>query len=484
MKAIAHGNAGVTAGASLPGANSTGEGDSLGTIRQREGRGRALRKQTPRSSHAAWSPPTDRPDPIALLEEQGKTRLPDLLPERYGRMRTSAFAFMRGAAIVMASDLAHTPNSGIDVQLCGDSHLANFGAYVSPEGVALFDISDFDETLRGPWEWDVKRLAASFVVAGRDNTFSPRQCRAAARAATASYRNHMRKYAKMADLDLWYAQVHAGGVLDLLTGEEAKQSARASIRQGRKMPDFQDHVEAHSKLVEVVDGKRRIVEKPPLLTHLSDPAVEAQIRENLHAYKEGLSADRRYLLDQYRVLDVALKVVGVGSVGTRVFLALCESRDGEDPLFLQIKEADASALQVALPASPRTGAYPNQGERVVTGQRWMQGHADIFLGWFGGADGRDYYVRHFHNVIAAAEAESMSARMLAAYAGYCGWALARAHARSGDRIAIAAYLGRSDRFDEAIVSFAERYADQTARDFTALRNAIDAGRLPATRPAS
>lgn len=452
----------------------------MDSIKQRARQGRELRKQTPRSSHAGWSPPADRPDPIALLQEHGKTLLPDLLPVRYGRMATSAFAFMRGAAIVMASDLAHTPVSGIDVQLCGDSHLANFGAYVSPEGIPLFDISDFDETARGPWEWDLKRLVASFVVAGRDINFSRRQCRAAAMAGATSYRKHMRRYAGMFDLGLWYAQVRAEGVIDLLTGAAAKQSARAAIKAGRIQPDFQDHLEVHSKLVEVVDGKRRIAEKPPLLMHLTDAEAEQQIANAFLAYKASLSVDRRFLLDQYRVLDVARKVVGVGSVGTRAYVALCESRGGEDPLFLQIKEADASALEVALPASSQGDTFPNQGERVVTGQRWIQGHTDIFLGWFHGPDGHDYYVRHLHNVVAAALAEQMSPQMLAVYAGYCGWALARAHARSGDRIAIAAYLGRSDRFDRAVVAFAEHYADQTASDHAALRAAISAGQVPAS----
>ncbi len=457
------------------------EGDQTpaDTTKQRTRRGRALRKQTPRRSHAAWSPPDDRPDPIALLEEQGKTRVPDLLPVRYGRMATSAFAFMRGAAIVMASDLAHTPTSGIDVQLCGDSHLANFGIYISPERTALFDISDFDETRRGPWEWDLKRLAASFIVAGRDNNFSAGQRRAAAAAAVASYRKHMRKYAQMYDLGLWYAQVRTRPTLDLLAGAVAKQSARAMIKKGQKKPDFQDHLEIHSKLVEVVDGQRRIADKPPLIDHVFDAEVKESIHKALQIYKMSLEEDRRYLLDQYRVLDVARKVVGVGSVGTRVFIALCESRAGEDPLFLQIKEADLSALDIALP-DPQGAASRNQGERVVTGQRWTQGHADIFLGWFRDEEGRDFYVRHLRNVVAAPVSEQMTAKVLRAYAKYCGWALARAHARSGDRIAIAAYMGRSDRFDRAIVAFAERYADQTARDHSALCAAIDAGRIPAT----
>jgi uncharacterized protein (DUF2252 family) len=439
------------------------------TYRQRRERGRAARQRTPRSSHGAWTPAPDRPDPVELLEAQAENRQPDLVALRYARMTPSPFAFMRGAAIVMAHDLAGAPHTGIQAQLCGDCHLLNFGAYASPERTLLFDVNDFDETLPGPWEWDVKRLAASMVVAGRENGFGDSDCRRAARGAAASYRQRIAEFSQMGELEVWYSRVSADEVFGLIADSRTMKKATKALRKSRG----RDNLQALSKLTRVVDGRRMIDDDPPLLVRVIEEELREQIHEILQMYSRTLQEDRRHLLDQYRFVDVARKVVGVGSVGTRDYVVLFEGRDAQDPLFLQVKEAEASVLEAHLPKS----AYKNQGHRVVAGQRLMQAASDIFLGWLRGKAGRDYYWRQLRDMKGSAKIEGMSPEELVLYAGLCGWALARAHARSGDRVQISAYLGKSERFDGAIVDFAEAYADQTERDHAALCAAVESGKV-------
>jgi len=384
-------------------------------------------------------------------------------------MTPSPFAFMRGAAIVMAHDLAGAPHTGIQAQLCGDCHLLNFGAYASPERTLLFDVNDFDETLPGPWEWDVKRLAASMVVAGRENGFGDSDCRRAARGAAASYRQRIAEFSQMGELEVWYSHVSADEVFGLIANSRTMKKVTKALRKSRG----RDHLQALSKLTRVVDGRRMIDDDPPLLVRVIEEELREQIHEILQMYSRTLQEDRRHLLDQYRFVDVARKVVGVGSVGTRDYVVLFEGRDAQDPLFLQVKEAEASVLEAHLPKS----AYKNQGHRVVAGQRLMQAASDIFLGWLRGKAGRDYYWRQLRDMKGSAKIEGMSPEELVLYAGLCGWALARAHARSGDRVQISAYMGKSERFDGAIVDFAEAYADQTERDHAALCAAVESGKV-------
>jgi uncharacterized protein (DUF2252 family) len=444
--------------------------------RQRRERGRALRRAVPRASHGGWVPAPDRPDPVALLEAQAKDRLPDLVPIRYARMMASPFAFMRGSAIVMAQDLAHTPKTGIQTQLCGDAHLSNFGAYASPERALLFDLNDFDETLPGPWEWDLKRLAASLVVAGRDNGFDAADCREAARASVASYRQRMAEFSEMGELEVWYSRVSVEEVRALLSDAKTRKKSEKKLGKTVRKARSRDSLRALSKLTKVLDGRRRIIDDPPLLVRIPEgDEIRSQVYAILESYKRTLQDDRRHLLDRYRFVDVARKVVGVGSVGTRAYVVLLEGRDENDPLFLQVKEAGASVLEGHVPSS----AHEHHGHRVVAGQRLMQAASDIFLGWFRGTGGRDFYWRQLKDMKGSAKVETMSPDELAIYGGLCGWALARAHARSGDRVRIASYLGKSDRFDGAIAEFAEGYADQTERDHAALCAAVESGRLPA-----
>jgi uncharacterized protein (DUF2252 family) len=439
------------------------------TYQQRRERGRAVRQRTPRSSHAAWTPAPDRPDPVELLEAQAENRQPDLVPLRYARMTPSPFAFMRGAAIVMAHDLAGIPHTGIRAQLCGDCHLLNFGAYASPERTLLFDVNDFDETLPGPWEWDVKRLAASMVVAGRENGFGDSDCRRAARGAATSYRQRMAEFSQMGELEVWYSRVRSDEVFGLIDDSRTMKKATKAMRKARG----RDNLQAVSKLTRVVDGRRMIDDDPPLLVRVVEEELREQIHEILQMYSRTLQEDRRHLLDQYRFVDVARKAVGVGSVGTRDYVVLFEGRDAQDPLFLQVKEAEASVLEAHLPKS----IYNNRGHRVVAGQRLMQAASDIFLGWLRGKAGRDYYWRQLRDMKGSAQPEGMSPDELVLYAGLCGWALSRAHARSGDRVQISAYLGKSERFDSAIGDFAEAYADQTERDHAALCAAVESGKV-------
>jgi uncharacterized protein (DUF2252 family) len=447
-----------------------------GSYQQRRERGRAARRATPRGSHEAWAPPPGRPDPIELLEAQARGRIPELVPIRYSRMMASPFAFMRGSAIVMANDLASTPKSGIRAQLCGDAHLLNFGAYASPERALLFDLNDFDETLPGPWEWDVKRLATSFVVAGRDNGFDGADCREAAQAAAASYRQRMAEFSEMGELEVWYSRIGEEDIRGLLSDARAGKKTAKRLDKNVRKARGRDSLHALSKLTTLVDGRRMIIEDPPLLVRIPEgDEIRAQIYAILESYKRTLQEDRRHLLDRYRFVDAARKVVGVGSVGVRAYVVLLEGRDENDPLFLQVKEAGSSVLERYL----ESNTYEHHGHRVVAGQRLMQAASDIFLGWFRGREGRDFYWRQLKDMKGSADLENMSPDELVLYAGLCGWALSRAHARSGERVEIAGYLGRSERFEEAIAEFAETYAEQTERDHAALCAAVKSGRLHA-----
>jgi uncharacterized protein (DUF2252 family) len=443
---------------------------------QRHERGRTARRTVPRGSHAQWAPMSDRPDPVELLEAQARNRIQELLPIRYGRMMASPFAFLRGSAIVMAQDLAGTPKSSIQAQLCGDTHLLNFGAYASPERSLLFDLNDFDETLPGPWEWDVKRLAASFVVAGRDNGFDAADCRNAARAVTASYRQRMTEFSEMGELEVWYTRIGEEEVKGLLTEARAGKKATKKLSKNLQKARGRDSLQALSKLTTVVDGRRRIIDDPPLLVRIPEgDELRTQINAILESYKRTLQEDRRHLLERYRFVDAARKVVGVGSVGTRAYVVLLEGDGEDDPLFLQVKEAGASVLESYV----ESNTYEHHGHRVVAGQRLMQAASDIFLGWFRGTEGRDFYWRQLKDMKGSAKVESMSADELVLYGGLCGWTLARAHARSGDRVQIAAYLGKSERFDVAVADFAVAYADQNERDHAALCAAVESGRVAA-----
>ena len=452
---------------------------------QHAARGKAGRKDVPRTSHAAWEPSEDRPNPVDLLEEQAAARVPELIPIRYGRMLVSPFTFYRGGAYIMASDLAHTPTSGLNVQLCGDAHLSNFGGFASPERRMVFDINDFDETLPGPWEFDVKRLAASFEIAGRDLGFSAKQRRSAVTGAVRAYRKAMASFSTMRDLDVWYSSLDIDALLpQIRSAVGAKRTA--TVERNLAKARTKDSMSALSKLTHLVDGAPKILSDPPLVVPISELAPEAaaqefqtQVRQILRRYRASLENDRRVLVERFRFADLARKVVGVGSVGTRSWIVLMFGHDNEDPLFLQVKEADASVLEPFVGAS----AFKNHGQRVVEGQRLMQASSDIFLGWvrvagFDGVD-RDFYIRQLWDWKVSAEIERSTPKTLSAYAQMCGWTLARAHARSGDRIAMAAYLGSSTAFDEAIADFSEAYANQNARDYETFRPAVDEGRLKA-----
>jgi uncharacterized protein (DUF2252 family) len=455
---------------------------------ERTAAGKAARTDAPRSSHGEWAPASDRPDPVELLESQATSRVGQLVPLRYGRMLVSPFTFYRGAAAVMAADLAGAPNSGFDVQLCGDAHLSNFGAYASPDRELVFDVNDFDETLPGPWEWDVMRLAASFSVAGRERGFKRRERLAIVAAMAAEYREAMRRMAGLGNLEVWYTKMDVEAIA---AGWEAAAGEKevATFRRNLEKTRAKDRMRALSKLTREVDGELRIVSEPPLIVPIDelvdeDADIEAAVRKIIADYRDTLPEDRRVLLDGYRFVDAALKVVGVGSVGTRAFIVLMVGRDGGDPLFLQAKEAQRSVLEPHAEPS----AFENQGERVVQGQRLTQAASDILLGWVKvkGIDGkqRDFYVRQLWDQKGSAKVENMDAGSLTAYAEICGTTLAHAHARSGDRIAIAAYLGKSDTFDKAIAGFAESYADQNERDYAALKAAADDGRIEVMQPPS
>ncbi|GAA1090027.1 DUF2252 domain-containing protein [Kitasatospora arboriphila] len=458
------------------------------TPEERAARGRAARRRAPRSSHAEYRPAKKRPDPLGILEAQSAKRVPELVPIRYSRMSESPFRFYRGAAAIMASDLAGSPDSGIRAQLCGDAHMLNFRLLASPERQLLFDINDFDETLPGPWEWDVKRLSASLVIAGRANGFDDKERAEIVRATVRQYREAMARFAGMRNLDVWYARMDSD-MLQELAAERAPKRGQRGLAQALAKARTRDSLQAFEKLTEVVDGRRRIAADPPLLMPISEllPNIERDalmtlFRSLVTRYGKTLPSDRRYLLQNFELVDVARKVVGVGSVGTRCWIFLMLGRDGQDPLFMQAKEADTSVL------APHVGAsqYRNQGERVVSGQRLMQAASDMFLGWerVDGIDGkrRDFYVRQLRDWKGIAVAENMRPAGMQAFGALCGFTLARAHARSGDRIAIAAYLGGKDVFDHALAEFAEAYADQNERDHRALVDAVQDGRLPAADP--
>ncbi len=456
------------------------------TAEERAARGRATRAECPRSSHASFEPAPDR-DPVAILEAQAATRVPELVPVRYGRMLVSPFTFYRGAAAVMAHDLASTPRAGLRVQLCGDAHLSNVGGYASPERSLVFDLNDFDETLPGPFEWDVKRLAASFEIAGRDRDFTDDERTTAVLNAVRSYRDWMRKLAEARNLDVWYARLDVETIQRNLREQQAKPQA-ATVAKAAEKARTKDSLKAFAKLTHEVDGEPRIVSDPPLIVSAADLAQEAGIQfewleDVIHGlfrqYRETLQDDRRHLLEEFRMVDLARKVVGVGSVGTRCWILLLLGRDGDDPLFLQIKEAQASVLEPYLGKSE----FENHGERVVAGQRLMQATSDIFLGWLhsketlDGAE-RDFFVRQLWDWKTSVDLDTILPRGLELYGSVCGFLLARAHARSGDRIAIASYLGKSDSFDRALAEFAVAYADQNERDHAALRQAADERRIP------
>jgi uncharacterized protein (DUF2252 family) len=440
----------------------------------------------PRSSHGAFEPAAGRADPIKLLRRQAKTRVPALVPIRYGRMLVSPFTFYRGAALIMASDLAATPRSGLTVQCCGDAHLSNFGVFASPERRLVFDINDFDETLPGPWEWDVKRLGASVMIAARHNGFAVKDQEQAVLDTVEEYRTAMASFAVMKNLEVWYASLDIEATVARY-GSQFK--SRAVKRTGKALAKARtrDSMSAFSKLTTQVDGQVRIVSDPPLIVPIHALAQGREREEMMDAlhelvrtYRASLRHDRRLLLEQFQLVDFARKVVGVGSVGTRAWIALLLGRNGQDPLFLQIKEAEASVLEGFLGRSQ----FHNHGERVVTGQHLMQASSDIFLGWLHVDSSldekeRDFYGRQLKDWKGSAEIEQMVPKALATYGRLCGWTLARAHARSGDRIAIAAYLGGGPSFDRAIVEFSHAYAEQNERDYDALKKAVESGRIVA-----
>ncbi|MFH9430614.1 DUF2252 domain-containing protein [Streptomyces sp. NPDC017615] len=457
------------------------------TPAERAALGKAARRRSPRSGHAVYRPAPDRPDPLTILEAQSASRVPELVPIRYGRMTESPFRFYRGAAAIMASDLSGTPVSGLTAQLCGDAHLLNFRLLASPERQLVFDINDFDETLPGPWEWDVKRLSASLVIAGRANGFDDAERARIVNSTVRSYREAMIRFAGMGNLDVWYAKIGADLLESLVAGRlRGTDSGRRNLARAMAKARTRDSLQAFDKLTETVDGRPRIAADPPLLVPAGDllpeverGALESLFRDLVERYGRTLASDRRTLLADYRLADVARKVVGVGSVGTRCWIFLLLGRDDQDPLFLQAKEADTSVLAAHLGES----RYRNQGERVVSGQRLMQATSDIFLGWerVDGIDGerRDFYVRQLRDWKGIAVPERMRPKDMRVFGELCGFTLARAHARSGDRVAIAAYLGGGDSFDRALAAFAEAYADQNERDHQTLVDAVRAGRLPA-----
>ena len=470
------------------------------SLQERRAQGGQARERAPLSGHSGSRPAADRPDPVALLEAQNLTQEPDLVPVRHGRMMVSPFTFYRGAAKIMAADLNGTPTAGLGAQLCGDAHLSNFGAYASPERTLVFDLNDFDETLPGPFEYDVKRMAASFTIAGRDNGFSGPDTRAATLAAVTAYREAMTRFAQMRTLDIWYAQLPEDELMNTVRGTVAEMARAAKGKQGKakaaektaqrgeklaRKARTRDSLQALSRLGELAGGRYRIVSQPPVIVPARDLAatygiapdlIGQVIRDQLRAYRATLQLDRRHLLEHFEIVDMARKVVGVGSVGTRAFIVLLQGRDAEDPLFLQIKEATASVLEDHLPKS----RFAQPGERVVQGQRMMQAVSDIFLGWTKGAEeGRHFYWRQLRDMKGSTDVESMRPAALTFYARICGWTLARAHPRSGDPVAIAEYLGGTDTFDQSVTGFSLRYTDQNERDFEDFIKAILSGRLEA-----
>jgi uncharacterized protein (DUF2252 family) len=455
------------------------------TEAERAARGKAARAEVPRSELEAWEPPLGRPSPLKLLQEQAESRVPELVPVRHGRMLVSPFTFYRGAAYLMASDLTAMPRTGLQVQLCGDAHLSNFGAFAAPDRRLVFSINDFDETHPGPFEWDVKRLVASFAVAGRDRGFDERQRESVNLAVGRAYREAMTAYAGLGNLELWYARVDVEDLAAELR-RVASAKERKRFEQNLAKTRSKDSLRAFGKLTEIVDGEPRIVADHPVVTPIEELLGEEQLHELedflrgvIRSYRRTLAGDRRRLLERYRYVHAARKVVGVGSVGTRAYIMLLVGRNENDPLFLQFKEAEASVLEPFLGKSE----FANHGQRVVEGQRLTQAASDIMLGWIRtpGIDGveRDFYVRQLWDAKGSALVELMAPTMMRQYARICGSELARAHARSGDAIAIASYLGSNDAFDRALARFAETYADQNERDYRTLTDAVSAGTIKA-----
>jgi uncharacterized protein (DUF2252 family) len=459
---------------------------AIATVAERQAAGRAARKMSPRTSHGSWNPASGRADPLALLRAQDDERVAELVPIRWGRMAASPLAFFRGSAALMAADLAMLPSTSLIAQLCGDAHLANFGLYGSPERELLFDVNDFDETLPGPFEWDLKRLAVSLVLASRANGSAEAAAREIVLTAMRSYREHMTAYADMRELEVWYSRIAADDLLRLAhfsgadkvitkdRGKTGRRFAERELAQARR----HDSLRAAGRLTELADGARRIVEEPPLIVRLAGPAEAQESRRLLRQYKATLEDDRRVLLEQFTIADVARKVVGVGSVGTRCYVVLLLGRDVDDPLLLQVKEARPSVLEPYLGRS----RFVHSGHRVVAGQRLMQAASDIFLGWMSDQPAKSaYYVRQLRDMKGTIEADLLGPRAMEVLAKACGWALARGHARSGQRVAMASYLGGSGRFDRAIAGFAKSYADQVERDYDMLLEAIKLGRIPVER---
>jgi uncharacterized protein (DUF2252 family) len=440
------------------------------TTAEQHDAGRALRQATPRPRHAVYDPAPDRPDPVAVLEQQALTRVPELVPIRYGRMAPSPFTFLRGAAAIMAGDLAATPTSGIRVQSCGDCHLSNFGFFATPERTLVFDLNDFDETLPAPFEWDLKRLAASVVVAARSKGFRRKECRNAARACVGHYRTEIHRYAPMGHLDTWYARMDVAGVHEFV---KLTSTGRRRLDKAIGKAQGRTSLQAFTKFAEKVNGTYRIKDDPPLIQHVDLGDLEVIVESALAQMTDSMSLSRHVLLERYRFADVALKVVGVGSVGTRAYMVLLTGKDDSDPLFLQFKQAEASVLE------PYAGAseFVNHGQRVVSGQHLIQAASDVFLGWITSSldDTVHYYFRQLRDMKGGIDVEPLPAKRYVAYVQACGAALARAHARSGEAATIAGYLGRGDAFDAAIVEFADAYADQTERDHAALVDAIKTG---------
>jgi uncharacterized protein (DUF2252 family) len=456
------------------------------SVPERAALGKAARAEVPRASHAVFEPAPARPDPIDLLQRQAQTRVQELVPIRYGRMLVSPFTFYRGAAMIMAHDLATTPRSGFDVQCCGDAHLSNFGIFASPERRLMFDINDFDETLVGPWEWDVKRLAASMLIAARDNGYRLKDQQRVVLATVGQYRTAMREFAGMQNLAVWYARLE----IESLLAEKVAQFKPGTFTRTEKTiakARTRDSMSAFAKLTRARNGRVEIVDQSPLIVPLSvlAPGVEREelldeLRALLRLFHDSLGPDRRPLLEQFQLIDFARKVVGVGSVGTRAWIALLLGHDANDPLFLQMKQAEASVLEELLGASE----FENHAQRVVIGQRRMQATSDIFLGWVRAEsplDGqpRDFYGRQLKDWKGSVEIDQMTAKAMAVYGKLCGWTLARAHARTGDRVAIAAYLGNGPSFDRAILAFSDAYAEQNERDYGRLEAAVESGAIPA-----
>jgi uncharacterized protein (DUF2252 family) len=458
------------------------------SVAERVARGKAARAEVPRASHALFEPSSTRADPVELLERESQTRVPELVPIRYGRMLVSPFTFYRGAAMLMAQDLAATPRSGLNVQCCGDAHLSNFGLFASPERRLVFDLNDFDETLPGPWEWDVKRLAVSMLIAARDNDFRRKDQARIVLETVKEYRTAMARFAGMGNLEVWYAHLDIETVISEYASQYKHRVSKVTKKTAAKART-RDSMSSFSKLTHVVDGSVRIVDESPLIVPIEQLAPGDErgemfeaLRDLMRGYRETLEWDRRVLLEEFELTDFARKVVGVGSVGTRAWIALLIGRDGQDPLFLQMKEPEASVLEDFLGPSE----FKNHGERVVVGQRLMQASSDIFLGWLhveSGIDGesRDFYGRQLKDWKGSAETEQMIPKGMGAYGRLCGWTLARAHARSGDRVAIAAYLGNGDRFDRAILEFSDAYAEQNERDYRKLEKAVKSGQITAEK---